>query len=293
MEIFTEIPPLRRHLAAARGRGPVVLVPTMGALHEGHRACVDRAHTVTGATVVVSIFVNPLQFNQSSDLEGYPRDTERDLRLCAKWGADAVFVPAGDVMYPQPQRVWVEVEDVSATLEGEHRPGHFRGVTTVVAKLFNIVQPDRAVFGQKDAQQALVIRRMVGQLDLPVELILAATVREPDGLALSSRNQHLDPEQRQRAAAIYRALRRAGQRIEAGERSAERLEAAVRAALKGDGIDAVEYAAVRRAADLSALERIEGRVILAVAARVGATRLIDNMVFDVAGDSVTVDAGLF
>jgi pantoate--beta-alanine ligase len=293
MEVYTEIAPLRRHLAAARGRGPVVLVPTMGALHDGHRACIDRAHAVTGATVVVSIFVNPLQFNQASDLEAYPRDNDGDLRLCAKWGVDAVFAPAGDAMYPGPQRVWVEVEDVAATLEGAHRPGHFRGVTTVVTKLFNIVQPDRAVFGQKDAQQALVVRRMVEQLNLPVELILAATVREPDGLALSSRNRRLDPDQRRRAAGIYRALRGAGERIDAGERSVERVESAVREELADRGIDAVEYAAVRRADDLSPLERIEGRVILAVAVRVGATRLIDNMVFDVTRDSVIIDTALF
>jgi pantoate--beta-alanine ligase len=293
MEVFAGIAEARAYLAAQRDGRRVVLVPTMGALHEGHRACMEVARGVDGALVVASIFVNPTQFGPSEDFDRYPRSLQDDLAKCARWGCDAAFTPDTAAMYPTPQRVWVTVEEISAPLCGRSRPGHFRGVTTVVAKLFSIVQPEAAVFGQKDAQQALVIREMVRQLDMPVEILLARTVREPDGLALSSRNAHLDRAARERAPGIWRALRAAADAIARGERRRPALEDALRDALAAGGIDRVEYAEVLCASDLSALDPIRGRVILAVAARLGATRLIDNIVVEVGGTGVDVDVPLF
>lgn len=294
MDVLADITPLRNYLAPHRGRRRIVLVPTMGALHEGHAACVQTARTVDNRLVAVTIFVNPAQFGPSEDYSRYPRPLKRDLDVCRSWGVDAVFAPDGEAtIYPEPQRVWVEVGQIAEPLCGRHRPGHFLGVATVVAKLFNIVLPDVAVFGQKDAQQALVIREMVRQLNMPVELLLTPTVREEDGLALSSRNAYMDAESRGRAGAIYAALRDAGERIVGGERDPRRIEAAVESRLRDHGIDEIDYVELRNAGDLSTLERIEGRVILAVAAHLGGARLIDNMVFDVRGDDVTVDTALF
>jgi len=293
MEVFAGIAEARAYLAAHRGGRRVVLVPTMGALHEGHRACVEVARGVDRALVVASIFVNPTQFAPSEDFDRYPRSLQDDLARCAGWGCAAAFTPDTAAMYPAPQRVWITVEEISAALCGRSRPGHFRGVSTVVAKLFSIVQPDAAVFGQKDAQQALVIRAMVRQLDMPVEILLARTVRERDGLALSSRNAYLEPAARERAPGIWRALGVAADAIVRGERRRSAIEDALRTALAAGGIDPVEYAEVLRASDLSALDAIEGRVILAVAARVGATRLIDNIVVEVKGARVDVDVALF
>jgi pantoate--beta-alanine ligase len=204
-----------------------------------------------------------------------------------------VFAPAVGVMYPHPQRVWVDVGGVSEPLCGRFRPGHFRGVATVVSKLFHIVRPDVAVFGQKDAQQALVVRSLVEQLNLAVELKLARTVREPDGLAMSSRNRYLSAPERARALALYRALQAARAALEGGERDARAVERAAGDALRAGGIERIDYAELRRADDLSALERAEGRVILAIAAHAGSTRLIDNMVFDVGARGVISDVALF
>jgi pantoate--beta-alanine ligase len=292
MQIFSEIAPLSAYLAGERREDRVALVPTMGALHDGHGACVREAAAVPDAVLAVSIFVNPAQFGAGEDLDAYPRPMERDLELCREWGCDVVFAPAPDEMYPVPQSVWVDVEGLTEPLCGIGRPGHFRGVTTVVAKLFNIVQPDVAVFGQKDAQQALVIREMVRQLDMPVELRVARTVREADGLAMSSRNAYLSEEDRGKAVGIFRGLQAASEMIAEGERAARLLEARVLEVMKAAGISDVEYCEVRRES-LSALERIEGRVILAVAARVGGTRLIDNMVFEIDGDVAATDVALF
>jgi pantoate--beta-alanine ligase len=293
MDVFKEIAPLRDHIRRRRAGRPVVLVPTMGALHDGHRALVDLARSERDALVVATIFVNPTQFGPREDLDAYPRALERDLSLCRDWGCDLVFTPDERVMYPAPQTAWVVVEGITEDLCGAVRPGHFRGVATVVAKLFHIVLPDAAVFGQKDAQQALVIREMVRRLDMAVEIRLAPTVREEDGLAMSSRNAYLEAAARTQAAAIHRALRAAGDAIASGEREARRVEAAARAVLEDGGIADVEYAELRAAGDLSPLERIEGRVILAVAARVGGARLIDNMVYEVRDDTVTIDTALF
>jgi pantoate--beta-alanine ligase len=239
------------------GRENIGLVPTMGAFHEGHLALI-RAARAECDSVVVSIFVNRAQFGTGEDFERYPRDEERDAHLAEREGADVAFAPAADELYPAGYQTWVDVEELGAVLEGVHRPGHFRGVATVCLKLFNIVQPDRAYFGQKDAQQVAVVRRMVRDLDLPVEIRSVPTVRDPDGLALSSRNAYLSPEERERALALPRAL-------------ATRDPVRARELLNGLDADYVEVA------------DFEPKV-LAAAVRVGHTRLIDNVVLE--GDPV-------
>jgi len=293
MQVCHTIPALRAHLAGVRGAGPIAFVPTMGALHDGHGACVREARAVAGAHVVASIFVNPTQFGPGEDFTRYPRALNADSALLAGWGCDTLFAPSAEEMYPVPSRTWVEVTGASEPLCGRFRPGHFRGVATVVAKLFSIVQPDIAVFGQKDAQQALVIRALVQDLNLPVSLRIARTVREADGLAMSSRNAYLAPEERRRAPGLFRALENGGRLLAAGERDARTIEAAVGEAIRAAGFTRIDYAEARRAADLSALERCEGRVILAAAAWLSATRLIDNMVFDVGPQRVDADVTLF
>jgi pantoate--beta-alanine ligase len=294
VQIFTDIPTVREYVAEQRRLGNgIVAVPTMGALHDGHAACIRVGRSVPDSSLIVSIFVNRTQFAAGEDLDSYPRAEEADLESCERWGVDAVFHPEEDVMYPVIQRAWVEVEGLTGPLCGRFRPGHFRGVTTVVAKLFNILQPDLAVFGQKDAQQALVIREMVAQLNMPVELKLARTVREADGLALSSRNAYLSGEERARAASIHAALVRAGDRVRAGERDPRRLIQAVEDRMREGGIGEIEYVELLGAADLCPLEKLSGKVILAVAARVGRTRLIDNAVWNVGDDGAVEDAMLF
>ena len=294
MEIYDDIPSLREYVAGQKRPGrPVVLVPTMGALHDGHGACIVVGRAVPGGVLIVSIFVNRTQFAPGEDLAAYPRTMDADLDACARWGVDAVFAPNEPEVYPSKQRSWVEVEGLTEPLCGSVRPGHFRGVTTVVTKLFNIVQPDVAVFGQKDAQQALVIREMARQLNVPVQLRLAATAREPDGLAMSSRNSYLNPDERKRAAAVYGGLQRAREGILAGERNpAEVVDSAVRYMVEA-GVDEVEYAELLDARDLCPLEKIEGKVILAVAVKIGSTRLIDNAVWSVGGEGTVSDELLF
>jgi pantoate--beta-alanine ligase len=293
VEVIRNVDALARYVAEQRADGDISFVPTMGALHDGHGACVRIARSVPRACVVCSIFVNPTQFGPREDVERYPRTLDADLAKLEKWGCDVVFAPSTDVMYPDAQRAWVTVDDIAEPLCGRFRPGHFRGVATVVAKLFNMVRPDLAVFGQKDAQQALVIRALVRGLDFPIRLRLARTVREPDGLALSSRNAYLSSAERARAAALFRALTAGRTALEAGERSARAVELAATEVLRGAGIDRVDYVEVRNAHDLSALERVAGHAILAVAAWVGPARLIDNMVFDVEERSVASDVALF
>src|SRR5512138_2959593 len=200
--------------------GTVGLVPTMGFLHEGHLSLVRRARQECDH-IVVSIFVNPTQFGPQEDLSKYPRDLDRDLSLLRPLGVDLVWMPSAEVMYPQGYQTWVEVERITRPLEGARRPGHFRGVTTVVAKLFTAVQPDRAYFGQKDAQQAAVIRQITRDLNFPIEIVVCPIVREPDGLAMSSRNVYLDPEQRKAATVLYRSLRTAREAYDNGERDAD------------------------------------------------------------------------
>ena len=264
----------RTDLIKARGAGTIALVPTMGALHEGHRSLVRAARTHADQ-VVVSIFVNPLQFGPNEDLSRYPRTFDADLEVCQEEGAAVVFAPAVEDMYPPGRQVSVRAGEMGRIVEGASRPGHFDGMLTVVLKLFNLVRPDVAVFGQKDAQQLAMIRRMVADLDVPVEIVGAPTVREPDGLALSSRNRYLSAEDRQVALALSRALR-AG----AAERAPARIRAAAREVLDAAAPELeLDYLALVDPATFGDVpESYTGEAVLAVAARVGATRLIDNMV---------------
>ncbi len=265
-------------LRAARANlpAPVGFVPTMGYLHAGHMALVHRAKQENAATVV-SIFVNPIQFDRAEDLARYPRDLPRDIRLLEEAGVDLVFIPSVEEMYPAGFRTVVHVREITEVLEGKHRPGHFDGVTTVVTKLLNIVQPDRAYFGQKDAQQAIVVKQLVADLNIPVEIREVATVREPDGLALSSRNVLLSPAGRAVAPTLYRALRAAQTAWQGGERDADRLRAIVREELAQEPRIEVEYVSL---ADLETLQELEGEVrrgLLSLAAWIDGVRLIDNV----------------
>jgi pantoate--beta-alanine ligase len=272
---------LRESLAEPRREGKRIgLVPTMGYFHEGHLSLMRRARQDC-EVVVVSLFVNPTQFGAGEDLASYPRDEARDAELAEREGVDLLWTPDAGQMYPKGFATAVEVAgELTGVLEGdpEHRgPSHFRGVTTVVAKLFNSVQPDVAYFGRKDAQQALVIDRMTRDLDFPVEIVVLPTVREEDGLALSSRNAYLDPEQRERATAIARALRAAERAAREGETSTSALVEIARIELGNAGIEP-EYVEARSAEDLSPVAELNGRpVLMAVAARVGRARLIDNV----------------
>lgn len=258
---------------------PLGLVPTMGFLHEGHLSLVRRAKAES-KTVGVSIFVNPTQFGEGEDLEAYPRDLPRDLRLLEEEGVDLVWVPTVEDVYPPDSQTWVVVEELTKQLEGRQRPGHFRGVTTVVAKLFNAFQPDRAYFGQKDAQQALVIRRMVKDLLLPIEIVVCPIVREEDGLAMSSRNMYLNPDQRKVAIVLHRALMDAAERFNNGERDTEVLRGRMLAVIQEEPLAQAQYVSV---ADPDTLEEAQGeisRALLSMAVYVGETRLIDNVMVE-------------
>ncbi|MCX5654301.1 MAG: pantoate--beta-alanine ligase [Planctomycetota bacterium] len=268
---------MRRTEREARGRGQTIgLVPTMGALHEGHAGLIRAARGETGC-VVVSIFVNPTQFGAGEDFMRYPRPLEKDMETCRREGADVVFTPSADEMYPDGFATTVGVAGLSEKMCGAFRPGHFDGVCTVVAKLFAIVQPDAAYFGEKDAQQLAIVRRMAADLDLPVEVRGCPTVREPDGLAMSSRNAYLSADERRRALALSAALADARLAMAAGEREAAKIEAAVRRRLDATpGLD-LQYVAVVDPDTLADLTRVADKVLVAVAAKVGATRLIDNV----------------
>ncbi len=261
--------------ALARSRRPIGLVPTMGALHEGHASLIRRAHR-DDATVLVSIFVNPRQFNESSDFEAYPRDEAADVRLCGEAGADLVFIPTVDEIYPPGFQTTVRVGELTEPLEGAARPGHFEGVTTVVAILLSLARADDAYFGQKDAQQLLVVKRMTGDLGIGTSIVACPIVREPDGLALSSRNVRLTPEQRAAAPVLRRALLAARARYEAGERSGEGLRRAMRETLAAEPLAAPEYVSCADPENLQELDRVTGPALLSMAVRFGAVRLIDN-----------------
>lgn len=266
---------------ALRRQGRTIgFVPTMGALHDGHLSLIRAARRQTHV-VVVSIFVNPLQFGPGEDYERYPRDLQRDLNLAKAAGCDLVFAPHVSQMYPSGACTTVEVEGLSDQLEGASRPGHFRGVATVVAKLFNLVQPTIAYVGQKDFQQALIIQRMVKDLDLPVQVRLMPTVREADGLAMSSRNASLSVEERRQAPALYQALSTAKDHLRRGERSAQRISDSMREALEGFPLLRIDYLAVVNAKTLEPLTEARGSVTLLGAVHVGTTRLIDNVLVDV------------
>ena len=269
---LTELAEIRRSFA-----GRVGLVPTMGYLHEGHLSLVRRARQECDH-VVVSIFVNPTQFGPKEDLSKYPRDLDRDLSLLSPLGVDLVWMPTAEVMYPPGYQTWVEVEAITRPLEGAMRPGHFRGVTTVVAKLFNAVQPHKAYFGQKDAQQAAVIRQMARDLSYPIEVVICPIVREPDGLAMSSRNVYLNPEQRKAATVLSRALRAAEDAYKDGERNAEKLRAKMKEVLAGEPLAEVQYVSCADYDTLEELDTLSGKALLSMAVFLGKTRLIDNLV---------------
>jgi pantoate--beta-alanine ligase len=273
--------------------GRVGLVPTMGYLHAGHRSLIRAARAATDL-VVVTIFVNPLQFGANEDLDRYPRDLSGDLAACESEGADVVFAPSADEMYPHGATLTtVHVERLTEDLCGAARPTHFDGVTTVVAKLFAIAGPCTAFFGRKDAQQLAVITRMAADLNLPVEVVGCPLVREPDGLAMSSRNAYLAPEQRQTALVLSRALEAAAAAVLAGERDAEVTLAAAARLLATEPLVRVEYLELRDAHDLAPLAGpLDGDVLLALAAHVGATRLIDNVLLSVHGPEASADLGI-
>jgi pantoate--beta-alanine ligase len=278
MNTVSTLAELRR--ARQRLPGPLGLVPTMGYLHAGHLSLVSAARREC-ASVAASIFVNPTQFGPNEDLAAYPRDLPRDLKLLEQAGVDLVWAPTPEVMYPPGYQTWVIVEKVTQPLEGGMRPGHFRGVATVVAKLFNAVQPDRAYFGQKDAQQVVVIRQMVRDLNFPLEIVVCPIVREPDGLALSSRNVYLNAPERQAATVLQRALQRAGQAFRSGERDAQALCGLMTDTIESEPLARLQYISC---ADAVSLQEIQGQVtnqaLLSMAVYIGKTRLIDNLLIE-------------
>ena len=256
---------------------PLGFVPTMGYLHEGHLELVRQARA-KNPSVAVSIFVNPTQFGPKEDFAQYPRDTERDLALLQKKGVDIVFMPPAEEMYPPSFNSWVEVGKLAECLEGAARPGHFRGVATVVARLFDIVRPDRAYFGQKDAQQLLVIKQMVVDLDLGIEIIAVPTVREPDGLAMSSRNTYLNAEERKQAVVLYQALKLAQKLYADGEKDAKAIKAQMTALIGQQPLANIEYISIADAETLDELDTVKPPALISMAVRFGKTRLIDNVV---------------
>ena len=275
MQVISSIADFRK--ARSDLRGTLGFVPTMGYLHEGHLALVRRGR-LENDVLATSIFVNPSQFGPSEDFRAYPRDMEKDLAILGGEGMDLVFAPLAEDIYPPGFDTWIVVGSLSERLEGEHRPGHFRGVATVVAKLLNIVRPDRAYFGQKDGQQVAVTKRMVTDLDMGVDIVVVPTVRDTDGLALSSRNVYLTPEQRRVAPAIYKALCQARKLWEEGERSGESLRSRVRRTLEQEPlIEKIDYVSAADASSLEEMDSIRQPVMVSVAVHVGRTRLIDNV----------------
>ncbi|MDT8391612.1 MAG: pantoate--beta-alanine ligase [Lentisphaeria bacterium] len=275
MKTITSVSDMWRTTREWRRQGFTIgLVPTMGFLHDGHVSLIAAARK-RADRVVVTIFVNPTQFGPNEDFADYPRDAVRDRRLCETAGAAAVFLPDADTFYAPDHSTWVHEDSLTSGLCGVSRPGHFRGVTTVVTKLFNVTLPDIAVFGQKDAQQALVIKRMTRDLNFPVDIVLAPIVREPDGLAMSSRNVRLAPEERARALSIFRGLRAAQDMFDGGERGTAALMDTVTTTL-ARSVDDIDYVALVDVETLEPVETIRGAALLAVAARVGSVRLIDN-----------------
>jgi len=289
MQVCHEIDQTRQAVITARRAGRTVgFVPTMGALHAGHLSLVDAARKETDF-VVVSIYVNPIQFGPAEDVDTYPRPLQADLDLCRQHGVDLVFAPSDRVMYGQTRLTTVHVADITEPLCGRHRPGHFDGVTTVVAKLFNIIPADVAYFGQKDAQQALVIRRMVRDLNIPIQIRIGPTTRESDGLALSSRNKYLDPEQRKQAACLYKALTTAKEAVAAGRRDCKVLIEQMKQVIHSAGPARIDYIAIVDPATLNPLETVAGPALIALAVKIGQARLIDNIVLDEDGREITIN----
>jgi pantoate--beta-alanine ligase len=280
MEVTKTIKEVRNLVKAARSKGGKIgLVPTMGALHVGHISLIEAALKDCDF-VVVSIFVNPTQFGPGEDFEKYPRPLEADLEICRKAHVDVVFAPEPQQMYPMENLSWVTVEKLTEPLCGRSRPGHFRGVTTVCAKLFNIVAPDVAYFGQKDAQQAIVIKRMAADLNMPLEIVICPTVREPNGLAVSSRNQYLTEQQKKDAANIYKSLQTCRRLIGTGTTETHQIISEMRKILQQIPSGQIEYISIVDAETLESIEKIAGKVLAAVAVKVGPARLIDNILVD-------------
>jgi len=277
MKVAKTIESVRRLVKAARIAGKKIgFVPTMGALHIGHISLIEAARKDCDF-VVVSIFVNPTQFGPGEDFKKYPRPIKADLKVCRKAGVDAVFAPTSREMYPAEILTLVNVKKLSEPLCGKFRPGHFRGVATVCAKLFNIVLPDIAYFGQKDAQQAIIIKRMVADLNMPLKIIVCPTVREKNGLAMSSRNQYLTAQQRKNAAHIYKSLQKCRRMIKQGGRDTKKIIAEMRKILKQIPSVEIQYISIVDAETLQNIDKVTGKVIAAVAVKVGSTRLIDNI----------------
>ncbi|MBM4422927.1 MAG: pantoate--beta-alanine ligase [Chloroflexi bacterium] len=273
MKTVSAVTDLRRERQTLSGT--LGLVPTMGALHEGHLSLVRRAKAENDH-VGVSIFVNPAQFNPNEDLSKYPHSLERDLQLLDNEGVHLVWTPTPDIVYPPGYQTYISVEEVARPLEGERRPGHFRGVATVVAKLFNAFTPHRAYFGQKDAQQVVVVKRMAADLNFPLEIVVCPTVREPDGLAMSSRNVYLNPQERQTAAVLYRALCAAKHAYDSGERRGDSLRAIMASAIAVEPLAQIDYVSAADPDTLAELQTVERGALLSLAVRIGNTRLIDN-----------------
>jgi len=260
-------------------RGTLGFVPTMGYLHEGHLALVRQA-LAENKFAAASIFVNPTQFGPKEDFRKYPRDPERDLAMLKGVGTHLVFMPPVKEMYPEGFNSWVEVAGIAERLEGAHRPGHFRGVATVVAKLFNIVEPTRSYFGQKDAQQLLVIKKMVADLNMNLEVVASPTVREPDGLAMSSRNTYLNPKERQAATVLWKALSLSREMHQKGEHKADRLRQAMTQLISQEPLATIDYVSVADTETLQELNQIERPALISMAVRIGSTRLIDNIILE-------------
>lgn len=280
MQIAETIQQVRVLVKNARKEGQSIgFVPTMGALHSGHISLIERAKKESGF-VVVSIFVNPTQFGPNEDFEKYPRPIEKDLQICRENGVALVFTPSSDEIYSGEQLTWVNVDKLTESLCGRSRPGHFRGVTTVCAKLFNIAMPDFAFFGQKDAQQAIVIKRMVADLNMPMEIIICPTVREEDGLAMSSRNKYLNPQERKDAPLIYKSLQKVSELVKTGISDSAVISKEIKKILAESQKIAVEYVEIVNFETLEPQKIAKGKTIIAVAAKIGLTRLIDNIILD-------------
>ncbi|MCW3489977.1 pantoate--beta-alanine ligase [Dethiobacter alkaliphilus] len=281
MQIIRDITTLRQHIKKARQAGKTVgFVPTMGYLHPGHLSLLHQARNENDLTVL-SIFVNPLQFGVGEDYEEYPRDLEADAAQAETAGCDLIFAPTVKEMYPKGYATFVDVERLTETLCGASRPGHFRGVTTVVTKLFNIVTPDRAYFGQKDAQQALVLRKMARDLNMDLQVLIMPTIREKDGLAMSSRNTYLSPEERTQATVLSRSLRQAQEKIKHGERDANKITEFITQTIQSEPLANIDYVAIVDTDEIKPTETINGQTLIALAVRFGKTRLIDNIIVEV------------
>ncbi len=281
MQVAETIKSVRELVKAARDRGKKIgFVPTMGALHVGHISLIEAAVKQCDF-VVVSIFVNPTQFCPGEDFEKYPRPVDADLEICRESGVDVVFTPTTQQMYGKNNLTWVIVEKLTESLCGKFRPGHFRGVTTVCAKLFNIVAPDVAYFGQKDAQQAIVIKKMVADLNMPLQVVICPSVRHQDGLAVSSRNQYLTEQQRKDATLIYKALQKCQEMIDSGATDTKSVIAEMHQILNKPPAINIEYASIVDAETLQPVDPIDGKIFVALAVKIGNTRLIDNILLDV------------